>query len=123
YFPRYVRCASSSPSHGRPTVSMSKTTVLTNVMLFFRTDRMKRLLARAAVLLSAATIATCSRAPERPAQAKNSLHRHLVGDAATLDPITTTEENGILVEELLFRPLLGLDEGGRPGPELARSWT
>jgi peptide/nickel transport system substrate-binding protein len=83
---------------------------------------MKRLLARAAVLLSAATISTCSRAPE-PARHQDTLHRHLGGDAATLDPITTTEENGILVEELLFRPLLGLDESGRPAPALARSWT
>ena len=85
---------------------------------------MKRLFARAAVLLSAATILTCSRAPERAARPqKGTLHRHLSGDAATLDPITTTEENGITVEELMFRPLLGLDARGLPSPALARSWT
>lgn len=82
---------------------------------------MKRLLARAAVLLAAVVLASCARARE-PAS-KDILYRHLGGDPATLDPITTTEESGILVEELIFRPLLGLDARGRPAPGLARSWT
>lgn len=82
---------------------------------------MKRLHARGAVLLAAVALASCARAPE-PA-AKDTLYRHLGGDPATLDPITTTEENGILVEELIFRPLLSLDATGHPAPGLARSWT
>lgn len=82
---------------------------------------MKRLLARAAVLLAACALAGCARGP-RPAE-KDTLYRHLDGDPAALDPITTTEEYGILVEEMIFRPLVSLDVRGRPAPGLARSWT
>jgi peptide/nickel transport system substrate-binding protein len=82
---------------------------------------MKRLFARAAALFAACALASC--AGEPPPVPKDTLYRHLSGDPATLDPITTTEENGILVQELIFRPLIGLDEKGRPAPALARSWT
>jgi peptide/nickel transport system substrate-binding protein len=82
---------------------------------------MKRLLARATALFAACVLASCARAP-RPV-ARDTLYRHLDGDPATLDPITTTEEYGILVEEMIFRPLLALDVRGRPAPGLARSWT
>jgi peptide/nickel transport system substrate-binding protein len=82
---------------------------------------MKRLFARGAALFAAFVLVSCARAPHPPA--KDTLYRHLDGDPATLDPITTTEENGILVEEMIFRPLVGLDVNGRPVPALARSWT
>jgi peptide/nickel transport system substrate-binding protein len=82
---------------------------------------MKRLFARGAALLAAFALASCARAPRPPA--RDTLYRHLGGDPATLDPITTTEENGILVEEMIFRPLVGLDSSARPSPALARSWT
>lgn len=51
------------------------------------------------------------------------LSRHLVGDPATLDPTTTTEESAILVEEMMFRPLVGIDGERRPAPALAVSWS
>ncbi len=82
---------------------------------------MKRLPARAALLLAACALASCAREPS--SAPKDTLYRHLDGDPATLDPITTTEEYGILVEEMIFRPLLALDARGLPAPGLARSWT
>src|SRR6266540_4224626 len=83
---------------------------------------MKRSLASAAALLAVCALAGC--APRAPRRApKDVLYRHLEGDPATLDPITTTEENGIFVEEMMFRPLLGLDVECRPMPALAVSWA
>jgi len=83
---------------------------------------MKRSLASAAALLAVCALAGC--APRAPRRApKDVLYRHLEGDPATLDPITTTEENGIFVEEMMFRPLLGLDVERRPMPALAVSWA
>ena len=82
---------------------------------------MKRLLARAAGVLALCALAGCAPRASRPA--KDTLYRHLTGDPSTLDPTTTTEENGILVEEMIFRPLLGLDAERRIVPALARSWT
>jgi peptide/nickel transport system substrate-binding protein len=82
---------------------------------------MKRPFARGAALIAAIAVTTCARSPHPPA--RDAIYRHLSGDPATLDPITTTEENGVLVEELIFRPLVGLDASGRPAPALARSWT
>lgn len=83
---------------------------------------MKRTLARAAAVLAVSVLAACGpRAPQ--AAPKDTLYRHLGGDPATLDPTTTNEENGILVEAMIFRPLLGLDPDRRPVAALARSWT
>jgi peptide/nickel transport system substrate-binding protein len=83
---------------------------------------MKRTLARAAALFAACALAGCAPRASRPAP-KDVLARHLGGDPTTLDPTTTTEENGILVEEMIFRPLLAIDVRSRPAPALARSWT
>lgn len=83
---------------------------------------MSRTLARAVALLVAGALASCAPRSARPAP-KDVLARHLGGDPATLDPTTTTEENGVLVEEMIFRPLIGIDAGSRPVPALARSWT
>lgn len=83
---------------------------------------MKRTLARAAAALAVCVLAACG--PRAPRSApKETLFRHLGGDPATLDPTTTTEENGILVEALVFRPLLGLDAERRSVSALARTWT
>jgi peptide/nickel transport system substrate-binding protein len=83
---------------------------------------MKRTLARAAAVLAVCVFASCG--PRAPRSApKETLFRHLGGDPATLEPTTTTEENGILVGALIFRPLLGLDSDRRPVPALARTWT
>jgi len=91
-------------------------------MLFFSDSSMNRTLVRAVALLAAGALASCAPRSARPAP-KDVLARHLGGDPATLDPTTTTEENGVLVEEMIFRPLIGIDAGSRPVPALARSWT
>lgn len=75
------------------------------------------------VLVSAAlAILSCARR-EAPAAPKSVLVRHLLGDPATLDPTVSSEENGLVVEELMFRPLIGMDAARRPVPSLARSWA
>ncbi len=83
---------------------------------------MKRTLACTAAALAVCVLAGCG--PRAPREApKDTLYRHLIGDPATLDPTTTTEENGLLVEEMIFRPLVGLDSERRVAPGLALSWT
>jgi len=57
------------------------------------------------------------------AAATDTLNRHLDGDPATLDPIVTTEELGIRVEDLIFRPLIGIDKERRFVPSIATSWA
>jgi len=76
----------------------------------------------ALIALAVAAVTFCGRREPAPPPA-TSLTRHLVGDPGTLDPTTTTEENALLVEALLFRPLLGIDGERRPSPGLARTWT
>ena len=49
--------------------------------------------------------------------------RHLSGDPTSLDPTTSNEEWGLLVEEMIFRPLVGIDAQRKPVPALAASWT
>ena len=80
----------------------------------------RRATALALVLLAAA--AACSRPAARPA-AKDTVYRHLESDPATLDPIVTNEEFGLRVEEMIFRPLVGIDRDRRFVPGLARSWS
>jgi peptide/nickel transport system substrate-binding protein len=53
----------------------------------------------------------------------DTLNRHLASDPATLDPTTTEEDFGLRVEDLIFRPLIGLDAQRRFVPALAVSWT
>jgi peptide/nickel transport system substrate-binding protein len=67
-------------------------------------------------------ILACARRPPAPAS-QHALFRHLPGDPATLDPTTTSEEFGLRVEEMIFRPLLGLDAQRRIVPGLATSWS
>ncbi len=64
----------------------------------------------------------CGR-PEASSPSKATLFRHLAGDPASLDPTTTTEEAGLLVEEMIFRPLVGFGADRQPVPSLATSWT
>jgi peptide/nickel transport system substrate-binding protein len=77
-------------------------------------------LVAAAVALAAAL--GCSK-PVHPALGKDTLVRHLDGDPATLDPITTSEEFGLFVVEMLFRPLVAIDRDRHIAPGLALSWT
>ncbi|MFN2384929.1 MAG: ABC transporter substrate-binding protein [Thermoanaerobaculia bacterium] len=80
---------------------------------------MKRL---ALAALCACVVFSCSRR-EPVAAPKNTLYRHLSGDPATLDPTTSTEEQGLQVIEMMFRPLLGIDAARRFVPGLAREWS
>jgi peptide/nickel transport system substrate-binding protein len=80
---------------------------------------MKRL-SRVLVALAVLSVA-CARS-EAPAP-KTTLQRHLIGDPASLDPTANTDEPGVLVDELIFRPLVGIDADRRPVPSLAASWT
>jgi peptide/nickel transport system substrate-binding protein len=72
----------------------------------------------AAALLAALAAASASRGagPSRPLQA------HLEAEPATLDPLLTTDVSGLVVEDLLFTPLVALDRNLAPSPGLARSW-
>ena len=74
------------------------------------------------VALAAMAALSCGRR-EPPAAAKSTLYRHLSGDPATLDPTTTTEEGALTVEEMMFRPLLGIDAQRNPVAGLAASWS
>lgn len=82
---------------------------------------MKRAAAVLAALALAGAAAFCGRAPKPPA--KDTLFRHLGGDPSTLDPTTTGEELGMRVEEMIFRPLVGLDKNRRFVKSLATSWA
>jgi peptide/nickel transport system substrate-binding protein len=100
---------------------MSITTVATGGMLFCLAFPMKRL-AWSVLAVAAAGALACGRS-EPPAPSVTTLSRHLMGDPATLDPTTTSEEEGLRVDALLFRPLVGLDAALRTVPALAQSWT
>jgi peptide/nickel transport system substrate-binding protein len=73
--------------------------------------------------LTACLALSCARPEPKKAPARDTLSRHLSGDPKTLDPIVTTEELGMRVEELIFRPLIGLDNQRRFVPSLALSWA
>lgn len=70
----------------------------------------------------ALAFSSCQRR-EAPSPPPATLYRHLVGDPATLDPTTSTEEEGLRVTDLLFRPLVGIDASLAPVPALALSWS
>jgi peptide/nickel transport system substrate-binding protein len=61
--------------------------------------------------------------PAPPPSAKDTLVRYLDGDPSTLDPITTTEDFGMRVVDMLFRPLVAIDRDRHFVPGLALSWT
>jgi peptide/nickel transport system substrate-binding protein len=63
----------------------------------------------------------CAKPP--PAPVKETLVRHLEGDPSTLDPLTTNDELGLRVVDMIFRPLIGIDRERRFVPALASSWT
>jgi peptide/nickel transport system substrate-binding protein len=81
---------------------------------------MKRLSRLLAVLALSAAV-SCRRAPET--SSRTVITRHLVGDPASLDPLTSTDEEALLVEALVFRPLVGIDGHRQPVPSLASSWA
>ncbi|HYX20691.1 MAG TPA: ABC transporter substrate-binding protein, partial [Thermoanaerobaculia bacterium] len=80
--------------------------------------RLSRLLAAVPVLAALA----CGRS-KAPESTRTTLVRHLMGDPLSLDPTTSTEEPGVLVWEMLFRPLVGVSGKREPVPGLAASWT
>jgi len=88
-------------------------------MLFSSRLPMKRL---ALAVLGVCLALSCVRR-EAASPPKDTLYRHLGGDPATLDPTITTEDYGLQVEEMIFRPLVGIDSGRRLVPALAASWT
>ena len=90
-------------------------------MLFCLPLPMKRFCRR--LLVSAALAALSCARREAPAAPASVLVRHLVGDPLSLDPTVTGEESGLVVEELIFRPLIGIDAARRPVAALATSWT
>jgi peptide/nickel transport system substrate-binding protein len=73
--------------------------------------------------LTACLALSCARPQPKKAPVKDTLYRHLIGDPATLDPTTTAEELGSRVEELIFRPLIGIDSQRRFVTALALSWS
>jgi peptide/nickel transport system substrate-binding protein len=73
--------------------------------------------------LTACLALSCARSQPKNAPARDTLYRHLGGDPKSLDPITSTEELGVRVEDLIFRPLIGLDKERRFVPSLAVSWA
>jgi peptide/nickel transport system substrate-binding protein len=74
--------------------------------------------------LAACLALSCRRAESPKALAAGqTLYRHLGGDPPTLDPTTTNEELAVRVEDLIFRPLLGIDKERRFVPSLAVSWA
>ena len=75
------------------------------------------------VTLAACVALSCARSEAPKAAPQRVLHRHLGGDPATLDPTTTNEELGLRVEDLIFRPLVGMDKERRFVPSLAASWA
>ncbi len=82
---------------------------------------MKRL-SRILTVLCVVAALSCGRSA--PAASKRTtLVRYLSGDPASLDPTTSTEEWGLLVDELILRPLVGIDANRNPVPALATSWT
>src|SRR5580765_2304049 len=78
--------------------------------------------ARILLALAAFWPLACAR-KEAPPAFSDTVYRHLDGDPATLDPIVTNEEVGLRVEEMMFRPLVGIGQDRREVPGLATSWT
>ena len=77
---------------------------------------------RIAAVALLSLIAACSR-PATRRVVKDTVYRHIESDPATLDPIVTNEEFGSRVEELIYRPLVGIDRDRRFVPALAKSWS
>src|SRR5215472_1228054 len=84
---------------------------------------MKKLLRAGVSVVLCLAAAACSRSAPKPAVARDTLYRHLDGDPPTLDPITTNEEFGLRVEDLIFRPLVSIDRDRHIVPALALSWA
>ncbi len=75
------------------------------------------------VLVATCLTFSCARSHPKNAPARDTLYRHLGGDPTTLDPIVTAEELGLRVEDLIFRPLIGIDRERRFVSSLAVSWA
>ena len=85
---------------------------------------MKKLNLSIAVALGLCMIWSCTRGGSKAGSAaKDTLYRHLDGDPPTLDPTTTNEDYGLRVEDMIFRPLVGIDRERHVVPALALSWA
>jgi peptide/nickel transport system substrate-binding protein len=78
--------------------------------------------ARILLALAALWPLSCARREAAPTFS-DTVYRHLDGDPATLDPTVTNEEVGLRVEEMMFRPLVGMDRERRDVPGLASAWS
>ncbi|HZI65804.1 MAG TPA: ABC transporter substrate-binding protein [Thermoanaerobaculia bacterium] len=58
----------------------------------------------------------------RAAGPERTLQSHLDSEPVTLDPLLTTDVSGLVVQDLLFTPLVALDQTLSLAPGLARSW-
>src|SRR5262249_8298828 len=90
-------------------------------MLFCLPPSMKRF-CRGLLVSAALAVLSCARREAAAAQ-PSILQRHLTGDPVSLDPTMTSEEPGLVVEELMFRPLVGMDATRKPVAGLATSWS
>jgi peptide/nickel transport system substrate-binding protein len=94
-------------------------------MLLSNTVPMKRSSRAAAALALVCLLGapSCARRTVPRAAVSDTLSRLLDGDPATLDPIVSSEDFGIRVEDYIFRPLVGIDKTLRFVPSLATSWA
>src|ERR1700693_3413415 len=102
---------------------MSKTTLAMRKTMLSSADRAMKRFWLALTALTVCSALSCTRPGPKAAPVGDTLYRHLAGDPPTLDPTTTHEELGLRVEDLIFRPLIGLDRERRFVPALAVSWA
>lgn len=72
--------------------------------------------------LAVAALAAFMPGGARAARPERTLQAHLDAEPVTLDPLLTTDVSGLVVQDLLFTPLVALDQTLAPAPGLARSW-
>jgi peptide/nickel transport system substrate-binding protein len=102
---------------------MSKTTLAMGAMMLSSQSVVPAFKRLAFALAVACAALSCSRAAPKAAPVRDTLYRHLLSDPPTLDPTTTNEELGLRVEDLIFKPLIGIDRERRFVPALALSWA
>jgi peptide/nickel transport system substrate-binding protein len=102
---------------------MSKTTLAMEALMLSSEPAVPIYKRLAFALAVACAAVSCSRAAPKAAPARDTLTRHLMSDPPTLDPTTTNEDFGLRVEDLIFKPLIGIDRDRRFVPALALSWA
>src|SRR6266496_6472925 len=102
---------------------MSKTTLAMRKTMLSSADRAMKRFWLALTALTVCCALSCTRPAPKAKPVGDTLYRHLAGDPPTLDPTTTNEELGLRVEDLIFRPLIGIDPKLHSVPGLAVSWS